>query len=103
MPKRPSANVKGKYIELRPELAEGMEELARQNRRTFREEVEHAFERHLAAPPVVTVQVTVLDLPATTIEAQEEPPTPTKRGRRGTGTDNADGAGKPARKRGKGT
>jgi hypothetical protein len=83
MPKRPSTNVKGKYIELRPDLAQGMEELARRNGRTFREEVEHAFERHLANPPVVTVQVTVPDLPPVTIEVKAEPTA----------------AGKPARKR----
>jgi hypothetical protein len=89
MPKRPSQNVVGKYIELDPEVVRQMAELAERNKRSFREEVEHALRRHLAAPPVVTVQVTVPELPPATIEVQEKPHTPKRGGRRRKGPDSS--------------
>ena len=65
MPIRPSKGVKGTYIELPPALVEQMRELARGNGRSFREEAEHAFVRHLAAPPTIRVEAEVPALDAT--------------------------------------
>ena len=55
MPIRPSTKAKGVYVEFDPERLERLRALAERNCRTFREEVEHAVQRHLDAPPVIKV------------------------------------------------
>lgn len=80
MPKRPSKDVVGKYIEMRPDLAERMTALCQGNGRTFREELEHAMKRHLETPPVIVRTVTVPDLPPAEVQ-QPPPPEPKNRGR----------------------
>lgn len=65
---------KGVYIELPVELLAQVRELAERNGRDFRSEVEHALQRHLAAPPTVRVVVDTPGLPAAEVEA--ESPTP---------------------------
>ena len=69
---------KGIYIELPPALVDRVKGLAERNRRGFKDEIQHAIERHLEAPPEVTVKVEVPPLgPA----ALPDPPPKPKRGR----------------------
>jgi hypothetical protein len=53
MPKRPTKGAVGKYVEAPASLWGQMHALATSNGRTFRAELMHAMERHLAAPPHV--------------------------------------------------
>ena len=69
---------KGIYIELPPQLVERVKELAERNRRGFKDEIQHAIERHLGAPPEVTVRV---DVPPLAPAALPDPPPRPKRGR----------------------
>lgn len=71
----------GVFIELADELVARTHELAKVNDRPFREEVAHAIERHLSAPPTIKkiVEVKVPDLPPATVEVAEQPKP--KRGR----------------------
>lgn len=50
-------------VALPVEVLEGLRELAKQNRRSLRDELEHAARRHLAAPPV-TPEPVAPELPA---------------------------------------
>ncbi len=58
-------------LDLTPALVDQMRALAERNGRTFREEVEHAFQRHLAAPPTVRITVDVQTPPLADVVAQE--------------------------------
>jgi hypothetical protein len=72
MPSKPSRkDVVGTYIELDRELRAAMITLARRNARTFREEVESALRRHLAAPPVrQIIERPVPKLPPAPVEVE---------------------------------
>jgi hypothetical protein len=59
---------KGVYVELPLELLEEVRRLAEANGRGFRDEVQHALERHLAAPPTVRVVIDTPDLPPAEVE-----------------------------------
>jgi hypothetical protein len=71
--KRPGARrTKGTVqlgLELEPELVARMRALAEGNHRSLREEVEHAFRRHLERPPVRTYTETVPGLGAAEVVA----------------------------------
>lgn len=83
MPKRTTANTKGKYIEFRAELAEQFEALAVRHGRTFKDELQHAMERHLGCPPNVFRTITVPPLPPVEIPPPPpEPPTKKPHGKR---------------------
>lgn len=84
MPKRPSRDVVGKYVELRPELAKQMDELAASNSRTFRDELEHAIERHLAKPPTIRVEINTPELAPAEISPAPSPPSRRTRARKPT-------------------
>lgn len=60
----------GVYVELPPELIAQVRELAGRNLRDFRSEVQHALERHLAAPPTVRVVVDTPALPPAEVEGE---------------------------------
>lgn len=62
-------------VEVLEELIEAMHSLADANRRTFREEVNHAFQRHVEAPPVTETRTP--PLPRATSQ-----PSPETRGRK---------------------
>lgn len=70
MPAEDRPGRKGVYIELPVELLAQVRELAERNGRDFRSEVEHALQRHLAAPPTVRVVVDTPHLPAAEVESE---------------------------------
>lgn len=61
MPSDDRPGRKGVYVELPLDLLEAVRRLAERNGRGFRDEVQHALERHLEAPPTVRI---VIDTPA---------------------------------------
>lgn len=79
MPTTPRKN-KGTYVELPGDVIEGLKALAEGNRRTFRDELEHAARRHLAAPPRVEIIVHEPPVPAATVKVEAGQPKP-RRGR----------------------
>lgn len=57
-PSRAGRSKKGLYVDLSPEIVEAIRDLAESNRRAVWEEVQHALERHLSAPPkLVTPEI----------------------------------------------
>lgn len=81
MPARPSAGVVGKYVELRPELVAAFEALAEANHRSFRDELQHAMERHLESPPVRRLVERVPPVGEATVDVDPEAAAPRRRGR----------------------
>jgi len=69
MPSDDRPGRKGVYVELPLEMIEAVRQLAERNGRGFRDELQHALERHLEAPPAVRV---VIDTPA--LSPAEVPP-----------------------------
>lgn len=77
MPIRPSKDVKGIYLELLPDTIDRAKQLAEKNSRSFREEVQHALERHLDAPPTIKVIVEAIVPPLK--PAEIDPPKPKRK------------------------
>src|SRR5262249_41879175 len=88
MPKGLKPGTKGVWVELTPESISGLKALAFVNSRSFRDELQHAVSRHLAAPParrvVVTVELPKLP-PAEVSPAEEAPPARGREAARGGG------------------
>lgn len=63
MKKIPDAGHKMHGFELPTALVEQMKTLAERARRTLKEEVIHAFQRHIESPPIVTYQVDAPPMP----------------------------------------
>jgi hypothetical protein len=82
MPKRPMKGMVGKYVEAPASLWGRMHALAASNRRTFRAELMHAMERHLAAPPHVETITHAEVPPLPGAGCAPVPPPPEKAGRK---------------------
>jgi hypothetical protein len=78
MPKRPTKGTIGKYVEAPASLWGRMHALAASNGRTFRAELMHAMERHLAAPPHVETIIHTETPPLPGTERKAAPPPPEK-------------------------
>lgn len=63
MPKRPSRNVVGKYLEFDPDVAARVEEFARARNQSFRSVVMEALARHMANPPPLPAEVPLPPVP----------------------------------------
>ena len=61
-------------LDLPIELVDRLKELAGVTRRSFRDEVTHALERHLAQPPQVLYQMDTPPLSPETVRVEEPPP-----------------------------
>ncbi|MFQ3651078.1 MAG: hypothetical protein SNJ75_12150 [Gemmataceae bacterium] len=70
---------RARYVEIDTTLDAALEALARVNHRTYRAELEHAIQRHLAAPPTVRVVTEAPDLAPAEITPSVRPPS--RRGR----------------------
>lgn len=57
---RVKAGLKGVYVDLPQDLLERFQTLADANGRAFKDELAHAMERHLSAPPTLVIQVPAL-------------------------------------------
>lgn len=79
MPTKPRSGVKSLYVELPEAIDKALRALADGNGRGVKDELLHAIERHLAAPPVVRVETPAM--PAAVIDPAPARPAARPRGR----------------------
>lgn len=83
MPQRAPSGSRGVYVALPEDLIAALRALAGRNKRPFRAEMIHALQRHLEAPPTVSVSVEVNTPPLSPeVVRVEEPPPKKRRGRK---------------------
>ncbi len=86
MPRHAAVGCEPIFIEVPSEMKQALVSLSERNQRGLKQECIHAFERHLAAPPILIVQTP--PTPASELVVQAEGGTPLKRPR-GRPTKNA--------------
>ena len=70
MPRKPTEGCEPIYIEVPIDMKARLVELAERNHRGLKAELLHAFERHLAAPPTVTVVTETPPMPVPEIKVK---------------------------------